>query len=172
MQTLLTYPAEEGERELVLLQRPDAPDRFLLLDAAAGPAATDDVVIVDDELTTPAEAGAVATGWAQEHAVATIAVPAPPRAIAPPGEAHELARYRTRSGERIVVAQRVAGTVCVTDRPTGDDGTVLLVQRSVHSRAELVALVADYVTESERRGEPARRVPTGLVDDLAQLLAA
>ncbi len=68
MQTLLTYVGREGERELVLLERPDARGTLLLLDAPLPRSCSDDVVIVHYGLRTPAEARAVARAWALAHA--------------------------------------------------------------------------------------------------------
>jgi hypothetical protein len=84
------------------------------------------------------------------------------------GERVELARYTTSSGERIVFGQRVDGVVRVTDKPVGR-GRSFLVERGLASKAELDALVSDYVEQSERRGEPAALVRVG--DQLAELLA-
>jgi hypothetical protein len=39
--------------------------------------------------------------------------------------------------------------------PAGDDGRVYLVERNVRSKDELKAIVADYLEQSARRGEPA-----------------
>lgn len=39
--------------------------------------------------------------------------------------------------------------------PAGDHGRVHLVERGVRSKAELDAIVADYLEQSARRGEPA-----------------
>lgn len=85
------------------------------------------------------------------------------------GERVELARYTTSAGERVVFGQRVDGVVRVTDRPTGS-GRSFLVERGLTSKAELDALVEDYVEQSQRRGEPAALVRVG--DELAELLAA
>jgi hypothetical protein len=85
------------------------------------------------------------------------------------GERVELARYRTSAGERIVFGQRVDGVVRVTDRPTGR-GRSFLVERGLTSKAELDALVEDYVEQSERRDEPAALVRVGA--ELAELLSA
>lgn len=84
------------------------------------------------------------------------------------GERVELARYTISAGERIVFGQRVDGVVRVTDRPAGG-GRAFLVERGLTTRAELDALVDDYVAQSERRGEPAVLVPTDRA--LAELLA-
>jgi hypothetical protein len=46
----------------------------------------------------------------------------------------------------------------------------MLVQRGIASKAELDALVSEYVAESRRRGEPACRPPAELLDDLAGAL--
>ncbi len=85
------------------------------------------------------------------------------------GERVELARYATSAGERIVFGQRVDGVVRVTDKPVGA-GRSFLVERGLRSKAELDALVSDYVEQSERRDEPAVLVRVG--EELAELLSA
>jgi hypothetical protein len=77
------------------------------------------------------------------------------------GERVELARYRITEGERAVYGQRVNGVVRVTDKPTDGRRRSFLVERGLTSHAELLALVADYVSESERRDEPAALVSVG-----------
>ena len=57
----------------------------------------------------------------------------------------------------------------VTDKPAGR-GRSFLVERGLTSKAELDALVEDYVEQSERRDEPAALVRVG--EELAELLAA
>ena len=84
------------------------------------------------------------------------------------GERVELARYDTSVGERIVFGQRVDGVVRVTDKPVGS-GRSFLVERGLSSKAELDALVDDYVEQSERRDEPA--VLVRAAGTLADLLA-
>jgi alpha-D-ribose 1-methylphosphonate 5-triphosphate synthase subunit PhnG len=85
------------------------------------------------------------------------------------GERVELARYTTSAGERFVFGQRVNGVVRVTDKPVGA-GRSFVVERGLTSKAELDALVEDYVEQSERRDEPAALVRVG--EELAELLAA
>lgn len=84
------------------------------------------------------------------------------------GERVELARYTTTSGERIVFGQRINGVVRVTDKPVGR-GRSFLVERGLTSKAELDALISDYVAQSERRDEPAALARVG--EELAELLA-
>ncbi len=66
----------------------------------------------------------------------------------------ELARYQLPAGER-VLGRRINGIVCVTDKRASAAGRSFLVERGLEKVGELDALVADYVAESERRGEPA-----------------
>lgn len=47
------------------------------------------------------------------------------------------------------------GTTCLIDMPAGDHGRVHLIERGLTSHAELQAIVADYIDQSKRRGEPA-----------------
>jgi hypothetical protein len=82
------------------------------------------------------------------------------------GERVELARYRLATGERVLYGQRINGAVTVADVPAGDNGRVYLVERHVESKADLDGLVAAYVADSQRRGEPAARCPAA--DKLAE----
>jgi hypothetical protein len=76
------------------------------------------------------------------------------------GERVELARYQLRTGERVLYGQRIDGAVAVVDVPAGDHGRVYLVERHLESKAALDALVADYLADCQRRGEPAAHYPT------------
>lgn len=76
------------------------------------------------------------------------------------GERIELARYAITAGESVLFGQRINGIVRVTDKPASG-GRSFLVERGLTSNAELQALVADYVSESERRDEPAVFVRAG-----------
>lgn len=75
------------------------------------------------------------------------------------GERKELARFTIGSGERVVYGQRINGVVRLTDCPTpGGRGRSFLIERGLKSKAELDAIVADYVTVSERREHAAALV--------------
>jgi hypothetical protein len=78
------------------------------------------------------------------------------------GERRELARYRLATGVRVLYGQRINGHVAVSDVPAGERGRVYLVERHVESRAALDGLVADYLAESQQRGEPAALIPPAL----------
>ena len=77
------------------------------------------------------------------------------------GERVELARYTITAGERVLYGQRVNGVVRVSDKPASGGGRSFLVERGLTSHTELLAVVADYVSESERRDEPAAIVRVG-----------
>ena len=63
----------------------------------------------------------------------------------------DLARYRTSGdGERIVRGQRIDGRVRVCDVPAYGPGRRYVIERELGSKAELDALVADYVAQAER----------------------
>lgn len=63
----------------------------------------------------------------------------------------ELARYRTTGdGWRVVRGQRIDGRVRVCDVPGDGIGRRYVVERELESKAELDALVADYVSQAER----------------------
>lgn len=61
----------------------------------------------------------------------------------------ELARYRITAGWRIVRGQRIDGHVRVTDIPGDGIGRKYVVERELESKAELDALVTDYVAQAE-----------------------
>ena len=79
----------------------------------------------------------------------------------PTGERVELGRYEITAGPRILFGQRVDGVVRVTDKPATSRGRSFLVERGLTSNTELEAIVADYISESERRDEPAAIVRVG-----------
>lgn len=89
-----------------------------------------------------------------------------PAISTPPGVGQrvELARYRISAGERILHGQRVNGVVRVTDTPSDHAGRSYLVERGLEEDgyAALLALVADYVEQSQQRDEPAIRIPRWL----------
>jgi hypothetical protein len=117
MQILCTYTDDSGPRAVAYVTVPDAPELRLLFDVPSDAATTDDVVLVDEHLTTAAEAQAVAVGWAAEHALNGTHVQlakSRDRRIGPP---RELARYGIPAGERVLVGLRVVGEVCVSDIP-------------------------------------------------------
>jgi hypothetical protein len=59
----------------------------------------------------------------------------------------------------VLYGQRINGKVAVADVPAGDRGRVYLVERHVESKAALDGLVATYLADSQRRGQPAARCP-------------
>ena len=101
--------------------------------------------------------------------------PAPARNTGPKiGNRVELARYMVRrGGERILYGQRVDGRVRVTDRPVApvdEHHRAHLVETDLESKAELDALVADYLASAEQlQIVPAVAVPYDIA--LAELAA-
>ena len=81
------------------------------------------------------------------------------------GQRRELARYQLHTGPRVLYAQRIDGRVAIADVPAHDRGRVYLVERHIESQAAMTGLLADYLAETERRGEPAARVPLELRRD-------
>ncbi len=79
---------------------------------------------------------------------------APVRPAAKVGERTELARYTVPDGERVIYGQRVDGIVRVTDRPAGAGGRAYLIERELQTKAELDALVADYLQQAAKLGCP------------------
>jgi hypothetical protein len=74
------------------------------------------------------------------------------------GERVKLGRYRAADGERVVIGQRVCGVVRVSDVPTGGRGRRYLVERELTSKAELDALVADYLNQARVHADCPMRV--------------
>jgi hypothetical protein len=79
------------------------------------------------------------------------------------GERLELGRYRTAAAERIVIGQRVCGVVRVSDIPASGRGRRYLVERELASKAELDALLADYLHQARVHADcPMRVAPLDL----------
>ena len=98
--------------------------------------------------------GSTAT-WAQNHDPEPAQDEPSGRRTPTVGERKELARYSTPASERVLYGQRIDGIVRVTDRPAGrasDTDRAYLVERGLSSRAELDALVRDYIAEAYRLG--------------------
>jgi hypothetical protein len=68
----------------------------------------------------------------------------------PVGERVELARYTITTGTRVLLGQRVAGSVRVSDHPADGRGRAVLVERGLEQdgNAALVALINDYVQQA------------------------
>ena len=62
----------------------------------------------------------------------------------------ELARYSvTGVGERVIQGQRVLGVVRLVDAPASGEGRRYVIERELTTMAEIEALVADCVRESQ-----------------------
>jgi len=96
-------------------------------------------------------AGVLTTHQQKENTMTATASPS--RSV---GERVELGRYRTTTSERILHGQRINGVVRITDTPVCR-GRAFLVERGLEEDgyAALQALVNDYITQSQRRDEPA-----------------
>jgi hypothetical protein len=88
------------------------------------------------------------------------------------GQIVELARYHIPAGERALQAQRINGHVAVTDIPVDHDDRVYLVERHIHSKADLDGLTAEYTAHSQTLGRPAAIASPRVTDQLAAVLAA
>ncbi len=71
------------------------------------------------------------------------------------GRTVELRRYRIPAGQRVLKAQRIGGRVALIDVPVDHADRVYLVERHLHSQAELQGLAAEYARHSEACGMPA-----------------
>jgi hypothetical protein len=87
------------------------------------------------------------------------------------GKQHELARYQLPEGIRAVVAQRIDGRVAISDVPVDHAGRVYLIERHVHSQAELAGLVHAYVEHSQQAGCPAVVAQRRQLDELIDAVA-
>ncbi len=83
------------------------------------------------------------------------------------GRRSELGRYRISAGQRALVAQRIDGRVAVVDIPIDHAGRVYLIERHVHSQAELAELCAAYLEHSTQANRPAIVAERDLLDELA-----
>lgn len=87
----------------------------------------------------------------------------------------KLGRYTTPTGERWLVARRVNGSVSIVDTPAPQTtGTPYLVESGLHSRAELLGIVGDYLRESRAHHVPAMASTTTAValDHLVDVILA
>ena len=79
------------------------------------------------------------------------------------GQRVELGRYTVPAGERVLYGQRIDGKVRVTDRPAGrvtPENRAHLIDNDLGSKAELDALMADYLAEAQRlQTIPATAIP-------------
>lgn len=87
------------------------------------------------------------------------------------GQIVELARYHIPAGQRALHAQRIDGRVAVTDVPVDHDDRVYLVERHIHSRAELDGLTAEYTQHSQTVGIPAILATLRTAGELAEALS-
>ena len=70
------------------------------------------------------------------------------------GQRTELARYTVSEGERVLYGQRIDRIVRVTDRPAREGGRAYLVERGLETKAELDALIADYLQQATKLDSP------------------
>jgi hypothetical protein len=148
-----TYPhtAAEASNEINRLKGATATsrtERYVERKAIADQIATgpvhDATRVREDEI---AGRGSSAT-WTQNREQEPAAPEQPaaqPRRAPVIGARTELARYHVAEGERIICGQRIDGIVRVTDRPVVRGGRAYLVERGLETKAELDALIADYL---------------------------
>ena len=86
------------------------------------------------------------------------------------GKPRQLARYQLPEGTRAVVAQRIDGRVAISDVPVDHADRVYLIERHVHSQAELGGLVQAYVEHSQQAGCPAVVAQRRQLDALVELI--
>jgi hypothetical protein len=131
-------------------------ERKLIADQiAAGP--IDSSRVREDEI---AGRGSSAT-WVHNREQTPPAVPDPgpsatrERRAPVVGKRTELARYTLSDGtERVLYGQRIDGSVRLTDRPAAASGRAYLVERDLHTKGELDALLADYLKQAAQHDSP------------------
>lgn len=64
------------------------------------------------------------------------------------GRATEIARYTISSGDRVLLARRVAAGVEITDSPASGSGRRYRVDRGLHGADAIAALVNDYLDQA------------------------
>ncbi len=62
----------------------------------------------------------------------------------------QLGRYSVPAGDRVIYGQRILGVVRLTDIPADGTGRRYLIERELHTRHELRALLADYLQQAHR----------------------
>ncbi len=87
------------------------------------------------------------------------------------GRTVELRRYRIPAGERALNAQRINGRVAIIDVPVDHDDRVYLVERHIHTSAELEGLATEYTAHSEACGHPAVIAGRRVAGELAAALS-
>jgi hypothetical protein len=157
-----TYPktAVEASREIKRLQGAGSmtrTERYVETTAVRDQIATgpihDATRVGEDEI---AGRGSSAT-WAHHRDQEPTVIedrPTPRRMTPIVGARTELARYEVSDGERVLYGQRIDGVVRVTDRPAQPCGRSYLVERGLESKAELDALVADYLKQAKTLDTP------------------
>jgi hypothetical protein len=81
----------------------------------------------------------------------------------------ELARYTvSTAGERVIFAQRVLGVVRLVDAPASGEGRRCVIERELTTMAELEALLADYIRESQMWDAIPATGPCCLLADLRE----
>jgi hypothetical protein len=172
-----TYPktAVEASREIKRLQGARSmtrTERYVETTAVRDQIATgpihDATRVGEDEI---AGRGSTAT-WAHNRDQEPTVIedrPTPRRLTPVVGARTELARYAVNGGERVLYGQRIDGVVRVTDRPAQPGGRSYLVERGLASKAELDALIADYLQQAESLDMPpvAARLQLDVLDAAA-----
>ena len=89
----------------------------------------------------------------REQDPAPVQVPGPARTHPRPvvGKHTELGSYTAGGQRRVIVGQRVDGVIRVSDTPEGK-GRAYLIERELETKAELDALVADYLQRAQELG--------------------
>jgi hypothetical protein len=90
--------------------------------------------------------------------------------FAPKGQPHVLAGYRVGHEQRLIVIQRIRGTIRVGDLPANGRGRRYLVADRLDKFCELNELLVDYTGQVAKLGSPAA-VDASVIDHLHELIA-
>ncbi len=148
-----SYPETiaEASREIARLKgvRPDSRvdqrrERHAIADAIQAGPADAAARVRADEIEGYGSTAVWVQNREQEPAPVEDPGPAPARRRPVVGERIELASYTVAGEDRLIIGQRVDGVVRISDVPAGR-GRSYLIERELGSKAEIDALIADYL---------------------------
>ncbi len=89
----------------------------------------------------------VSARWAHDHDPRPHSDPGTTRGTTRPvvGERTTLGSYVVAGERRVIIGQRVDGVVRISDCPDGTAGRAYLIERGLETKAELDAVVVDYL---------------------------
>ena len=100
--------------------------------------------------------------WAHDHNPSSHSNPRQTHIPTGPavGKRTKLGSYLVGGGRRVIIGQRIDGVVRISDCPDGNAGRSYLIERGLETKAELDAVVADYLKRAaELHAIPMRVIP-------------